>query len=138
MDSVAFLNNSLIPVRLAAIDKDGYPVVCSLWFIYQDDELLCASHASAKIIRVLKANPHCAFEVSINSVPYKGVRGKAIATLKSDSEGVVLSKLIARYLGSSQPKLSQWLLSRRKDEYAIHLKIITQSNWDFGSRMQGD
>ena len=137
MDTTAFLNDSLIPVRLAAIDKDGFPVICSLWFIYQNDELLCASHASAKIIRVLQHNPHCAFEVSINSVPYKGVRGKAVATLKSDAEGLVLSELIARYLGTSQPKLSKWLLSRRKDEYAIHLKIKSQSSWDFSERMQG-
>ncbi|WP_373097072.1 pyridoxamine 5'-phosphate oxidase family protein [Zhongshania sp.] len=138
MDTTAFLNNNLIPVRLAAIDKDGFPVICSLWFIYQDGELLCASHASAKIIRVLKENPHCAFEVSINSVPYKGVRGKAIANLKSDADGAVLSQLIARYLGDSQPKLSKWLLSRRKDEYAIHLKITSQSSWDFSERMQGN
>ncbi|WP_373083303.1 pyridoxamine 5'-phosphate oxidase family protein [Zhongshania sp.] len=138
MDTTAFLNNNLIPVRLAAIDKDGFPVICSLWFIYQDSELLCASHASAKIIRVLKENPHCAFEVSINSVPYKGVRGKAIASLKSDADGAVLSQLIARYLGDSQPKLSKWLLSRRKDEYAIHLKITSQSSWDFSERMQGN
>jgi hypothetical protein len=70
-------------------------------------------------------------------VSYKGVRGKAIASLKSDSEGVVLSSLIARYLGDSQPGLSQWLLSRRADEYAIHLKITSQSDWDFSARMQG-
>ncbi len=137
MDSIEFLNNTLVPVRLAAIDKDGFPLICSLWFIHQDGELLCASHASAKIIRVIKENPHCAFEVSTNEIPYKGVRGKAIATLKSDAEGLVLSKLIARYLASSQPKLSKWLLSRRKDEYAIHLKITSQSSWDFSSRMQG-
>ncbi|MFT4919619.1 MAG: hypothetical protein ACI8RU_002241 [Zhongshania aliphaticivorans] len=137
MDTTEFLNNSLVPIRLAAIDKDGFPVICSLWFIYQEGELLCASHASAKIIRLLKANPNCAFEVSVNSVPYKGVRGKAIASLKSDSEGVVLSSLIARYLGDSQPGLSQWLLGRRADEYAIHLKITSQSDWDFSARMQG-
>jgi hypothetical protein len=137
MDSINFLNNTLVPLRLAAIDKDGFPMICSLWFIYQDGELLCASHASAKIIRVLKINPNCAFEISINDVPYKGVRGKAVATLKSDAEGIVLSQLIARYLGSSQPKLSSWLLSRRKDEYAIHLKITSQSSWNFSERMQG-
>jgi len=137
MDSIQFLNDSVIPVRLAAIDKDGFPLICSLWFIYQDGELLCASHASAKIIRVLKVNPNCAFEASVNAVPYKGVRGKAIATLKSDADGLVLSSLIARYLGDSQPSLSSWLLSRRKDEYAIHLKIVSQSNWDFSDRMKG-
>ena len=28
MDTTEFLNNSLVPIRLAAIDKDGFPVIC--------------------------------------------------------------------------------------------------------------
>jgi nitroimidazol reductase NimA-like FMN-containing flavoprotein (pyridoxamine 5'-phosphate oxidase superfamily) len=137
MDTQKFLHDTRIPVRIAAIDKDGFPLICSLWFIYQDNKLICASHASSKIIRVLKANPNCAFEISVNEVPYKGVRGKAVAHLESDSEGKVLSQLIARYVGNSQKGLSKWLLSRRKDEYAIHLEIANLSPWDFSERMQG-
>ena len=137
MDALTFLSTQDSPIRLAVIDDDGFPIVCSLWFILNDDHILCASHASAKIIRVLKKNPNCAFEVSINEMPYKGVRGKAIASLEKDSDGLVLGRLLERYVGNSQPSLTKWLLSRRQDEYAIRLEIKTMSTWDFSARMQG-
>lgn len=137
MDALTFLSTQDSPIRLAVIDDDGFPIVCSLWFILNDDHILCASHASAKIIRVLKKNPNCAFEVSINEMPYKGVRGKAIASLEKDSDGLVLGRLLERYVGNSQPSLKKWLLSRSQDEYAIRLEIKTMSTWDFSARMRG-
>ncbi|MEX1666299.1 pyridoxamine 5'-phosphate oxidase family protein [Zhongshania arctica] len=137
MDALTFLSTQSSPIRLAVIDDDGFPIVCSLWFILNEDHILCASHASAKIIRVLKKNPNCAFEVSINEMPYKGVRGKAIASLEKDSDGLVLGQLLERYVGNSQPSLTKWLLSRSQDEYAIRLEIKTMSTWDFSARMQG-
>lgn len=137
MDALTFLSKQSSPIRLAVIDDDGFPIVCSLWFTLNDNHILCASHASAKIIRVLKKNPHCAFEVSINEMPYKGVRGKALASLEKDSDGLVLGQLLDRYVGNSQPSLKKWLLSRSQDEYAIRLEIKTMSTWDFSERMQG-
>ncbi|WP_269619286.1 pyridoxamine 5'-phosphate oxidase family protein [Zhongshania sp. BJYM1] len=138
MDAFAFLNAQCSPIRLAVIDDDNFPIVCSLWFIVDGEDLLCASHASAKIIKVLKKNPNCAFEVSVNESPYKGVRGKAIAELESDSDGFVLSKLLERYVGDSQPGLSKWLLSRSADEFAVRLKIKTMTTWNYSERMQGN
>ncbi|MBQ0794405.1 pyridoxamine 5'-phosphate oxidase family protein [Zhongshania sp.] len=137
MDALAFLKEQYSPLRLAVIDSDGFPIVCSLWYIVDGEQILCASHASAKIIRVLKNNPHCAFDVSVNNLPYCGVRGKAIATLAKDSNGLVLTKLIDRYVGDSQPSLKKWLLSRSADEYVIKLETKTLSSWDYGDRMQG-
>lgn len=137
MDAMTFLSAQCSPLRLAVIDNDGFPIACSLWYIVDGDHILCASHASAKIIRVLKKNPHCAFDVSVNDLPYRGVRGKAVATLEKDSGGLVLTKLIDRYVGGSQPSLKKWLLSRSADEYVIRLEPKTLSDWDYGNRMQG-
>ncbi|CAA0087054.1 Uncharacterised protein [Zhongshania aliphaticivorans] len=136
MDAMTFLREQHSPIRLAVIDKDGFPIVCSLWFMSDGHKIFCASHASAKIIRVLRNNPHCAFEVSVNEPPYKGVRGKALATLEKDNKGYVLEQLINRYIGDSRPRLKSWLMSRCADEYAIHLSIKTLTTWDFSERMQ--
>lgn len=138
MDAFSFLSTQCSPVRLAVIDDDGFPIVCSLWFIVDGEDILCASHASAKIIKVLKKNSNCAFEISVNEYPYKGVRGKAVAHLESDAEGVVLGKLLERYVGGSQPGLSKWLLSRSADEYTVRLKIKTMTTWNYSERMQGN
>ena len=138
MDHSPFLRDSLIPLRLSAIDQDGFPVICSLWYLYHDDALYCVSHRNAKIIRLLKARPECGFEIAVNGIPYRGVRGKAIASLSSDSEGVLLSKLIDRYLGGSNQALADWLMSRKADEIAICLRPKTLSSWDFSERMSDD
>lgn len=138
MDAQQFLHESRIPLRLSAIDRDGFPVICSLWFLYRDNSLYCASHRSAKIVRLLQENPHCGFEVAVNDIPYRGVRGKAVATLSSDADGTLLSSLIERYLGDSNRGLSSWLLSRKTDEIAICLRPETLSSWDFSERMSAN
>ena len=60
---------------------------------------------------------------------------KIFASLSSDSEGVLLSKLIDRYLGGSNQALADWLMSRKADEIAICLRPKTLSSWDFSERM---
>ena len=135
MDPSAFLRDSLIPLRLSAIDQDGFPVICSLWYLYREGALYCVSHRNAKMIQLLKERSECGFEIAVNDIPYRGVRGKAVATLSSDSEGLLLGKLIDRYLGDSNQPLANWLLSRKADEIAICLQPKTLSSWDFSERM---
>lgn len=136
MQETRFLETATIPLRLSAIDADGFPVVCSLWFVYRDGCFYCATHQNSKIITLLERNPQCAFEVAVNTIPYKGVRGKALAQLSSDSQGELLSELIERYLKGSNADLARWLLSRKADEVAICLQPKTLSSWDFSARMQ--
>lgn len=135
MDPSPFLQESRIPLRLSAVDRDGFPVICSLWFLYKDGALYCVSHRKSKIIQVLQERPQCGFEVAVNDIPYRGVRGKATASLSSDSDGSLLSRLLDRYLGDSNPQLANWLLSRKADEIAICLQPKTLSSWDFSGRM---
>ncbi len=138
MQAGSFIESATIPLRLSAIDGDGFPVICSLWFHYHNGCFYCASHRSAKIIRLLENNPNCGFEVAVNTIPYRGVRGKAVAELSSDRDGKLLSELIERYLGDGNRDLANWLLSRKEDEVAICLRPKTLSNWDFSARMSSD
>lgn len=131
----AYLTEQKIPIRLSCIDENGFPLVCSLWFTYEDDALWCATHQSAKIIQLLSKNPKCGFEISVNDIPYKGIRGKGEVELIKNSGEIVLKKLIERYLGKSNSSLANWLLSRSKDEYAIKIHIHSMTSWDFSQRM---
>jgi nitroimidazol reductase NimA-like FMN-containing flavoprotein (pyridoxamine 5'-phosphate oxidase superfamily) len=132
-----YLQEQRIPVRLSCNDKDGFPLICSLWFVYHDGYLWCATHENAAVAKLLEQNPKCAFEVAINEMPYKGVRGKGtVELLRSDAEGM-LKELIARYLGDSNAGLASWLLSRSDHEYAIKIAPSTVTSWDFSERMSG-
>lgn len=130
-----YLKTSEIPLRLSCIDQAGFPLVCSLWFQFDGESLWCATHKSAKIIALLQDNPKCGFEISVNDIPYKGVRGKGEVELIQASGETVLKELIQRYLGSDESSLAQWLLSRSKDEYAIKINIKNLTSWDFSQRM---
>lgn len=132
----SFLGSSLIPVRLSFLNTLKEPQICSLWYEYQDGVLWCASHKNSFLIRQLLQNTQVAFEVSLNDYPYKGVRGKGMVHLSTKDSGTRLAKLIDKYLGDGNSKLSSWLLSRAEDEYIIEITPTFVSAWDFSGRME--
>jgi hypothetical protein len=48
----------------------------------------------------------------VESPPYRGVRGRGIATLNDDRGEEILRRLIERYLGDSSSRLASFLLAR--------------------------
>ncbi len=131
-----YLLDADIPIRLACNGKEGYPVLCSMWFQLADDSLWCASHESSRVIAALKDNPKCAFEVASNEMPYRGVRGQADVVLHRAAAADVLERLMARYLDESNASLAAWLRSRVGGEYAIELQPRWVSAWDYRHRMR--
>jgi len=132
----AYLGASTIPLRIACNARRGFPSLNSMWFEYRDAKLWCATHASSAILGYLRDDNRCAFEVATNEPPYCGVRGQAKASLTRDGAGDLLQRLIARYLGDSNPSLAQWLLSRVDDEWVIRLEPTWISSWDYRGRMR--
>ena len=130
-----YLDSADTPIRISCNDRDDYPVICSLWFIHQDGVLWAASHRNSHIIKTLGNNPRIGFEVATNEYPYHGVRGKANITLLEDNSTNILEKVIDKYLQGSNKKLSSWLVSRKKDEYAIKICPVSINSWDFSKRM---
>ncbi len=126
-----------IPLRLACTDEAGWPRVLSLWYLYEEGFLYCATPQSARVIAYLSANPRCAFEVAADQPPYCGVRGQALAVLDADRGLEILQKLLLRYLGSSSSPLAKKLLSRPTPEVAIRLEPQSTHTWNFTSRMAG-
>jgi hypothetical protein len=131
-----FLAESAIPMRLAANTGSGFPIVLSLWFLPEGDELLAAVHRSARIAKRLRADNRCAFEVAPNEPPYRGVRGQALATLEQDGARTLLERLLRRYLGSTNSNLGRFLLGRADEEFVVRLKPQWIASWDYSSRMK--
>lgn len=129
-----YLIDSVIPVRLATIGSTG-PLVQSLWYLYDDDALWCATQSDAVIVRRLRADSRCGFEVAADVPPYRGVRGRGRATIEADSAAAVLPRLIERYLGSQPSSLGTWLMSRLDTEVAIRICDLTVTSWDYSGRM---
>lgn len=130
-----FLEATTIPVRIACNAASGHPLLVSLWFVPIGDRLWCATQRTATAARLLGHDPRCAFEVSVETPPYRGVRGPALAKLHDDRGEEILRTLIDRYLGDSSSRLARILLERVEDEVAIEIQPLTLVSWDYEKRM---
>lgn len=130
-----FLETYRAPLRVAVHDPSGFPLICSLWFRYDRGRILCATTKQSKVVACLLENPKCAFELAPNEPPYFGVRGRGLATIRSEGAMAVLGSLVDRYLGSRETSFAKWLLGRTEEEVVIELEIQWMTSWDFSARM---
>jgi len=131
----AFLRSTVIPVRLACADAVGVPLICSLWYLYDDEFIWCATQQSAAIVRLLDDRRQCGFEIAPEAMPYRGVRGQGTAMLLPEKGEAVLLRLVDRYLGTCDTDFAKWLLRRAETEVAIRIQPDWFTSWDFGRRM---
>ena len=130
-----FLAETRVPLRLACNGASGHPVLVSLWFTARDGRLWCATQKSSKVAEHLRRDPRCAFEVAVDSAPYRGVRGQGHAVLHDVEGEPMLRNLIGRYLGDDDSEFSRWLLARADNETAIAIEPRTLVSWDYRDRM---
>ncbi len=67
-----FLESSTVPLRVACRTPDDEPWLLSLWYLYRDGALWCATGADADVVRYLRHDDGVAFEASTNHPPYRG------------------------------------------------------------------
>lgn len=131
----SFLDGCVIPVRLACITPRGSPMICSLWYLYEDGAFWCATQMTAKVAGYLDNHPFCGFEISPEAPPYSGVRGQGKVTLCEERGLEILLKLVDRYLGSRESDFARWLIKRGSSEVAIRIEPSWLTAWDFSPRM---
>jgi nitroimidazol reductase NimA-like FMN-containing flavoprotein (pyridoxamine 5'-phosphate oxidase superfamily) len=130
-----YLGEIEIPVQIAALNNDNLPVLISLWFSYENNHIWCATQRDAHIVKLLAKNPSCAFQISSEHMPYKGVRGRATASIIESDGARILDTLVTKYLKESDSKFAKWLTSRKANEVAIQLDLVSMATWDFSGRM---
>jgi nitroimidazol reductase NimA-like FMN-containing flavoprotein (pyridoxamine 5'-phosphate oxidase superfamily) len=131
----AFLRATSVPMRLAVNTSSGFPTVTPLWFLWQEGSLWAAAKPDAAIIRLLRRDGRCAFDISPETPPYHGVRGKGEAIVLEDGLPI-LRTLVDRYMGDRSPEFRTWLLGRSADECAVRIEPARITSWDFRKRMQ--
>jgi nitroimidazol reductase NimA-like FMN-containing flavoprotein (pyridoxamine 5'-phosphate oxidase superfamily) len=131
-----YLTETVYPLRFSYIAPNNFPVVVSLWFVYEDKRLWCAVQKESAVARNLKENSRCAFEIGPNEPPYMGIRGQGKAVLIPEKGEEKLKKLVNRYLDDSNKTLAKWLLSRSENEVAICIELICIYSWDYRNRMK--
>ncbi len=135
-DVAAYLDEMRIPLRLAVVTQSGWPMVLSLWYVLSDGMLWCATQDTARVVRYLRRDPRCGFEVASEQPPYRGVRGQGRATLSPEHGRRILEILLDRYLGGRESSLARRLLARAGREVAIGVAPTRVFTWDYTERMR--
>jgi nitroimidazol reductase NimA-like FMN-containing flavoprotein (pyridoxamine 5'-phosphate oxidase superfamily) len=130
-----FLAETVVPLRLACLDREGSPHVLSLWYLWQDDAIWLATRPDAWVVERLRADPRCGFEIAGDAPPYRGLRGKGRAELVPERGEAMLGALVDRYLGGRESRFARWLLERGRDEMAIRIVPTRTTTWDYSRRM---
>ena len=130
-----FLGNSVIPLRLAAISPNGWPVVASLWFKYQKGAFYCASKKNSRIVKLLETNARCGFEIAVEKPPYFGVRGQGVAEMDVQGGEQWLKRLTERYIGTQNLPFRDWLMRNAYNEIVISIRPLRLMSWDYRKRM---
>ncbi|MES3516343.1 MAG: pyridoxamine 5'-phosphate oxidase family protein [Natronomonas sp.] len=134
-ETTRYLEETTIPIRIGCHRPNGGLWMLSLWFLYRDGAVHCATSANADIVDYLEANPETAFEVSDNDPPYRGVRGAGTATMEPDEDKTLLRELFERYLGGTDNDLADVLLVEDRSEVHIRIDPDRLYTWDFSDRM---
>lgn len=133
----AFLASETIPLRLSCRRPNGDLWMLSLWYLYQEGALWCATSAEADVVDYLTHDDRVAFEISTNEPPYKGLRGNGTTRVEPDPDKALLKDLLERYLDGTDSPLAERLLSPDREEVRIRIDPSRVYTWDFSDRMQG-
>jgi nitroimidazol reductase NimA-like FMN-containing flavoprotein (pyridoxamine 5'-phosphate oxidase superfamily) len=113
-------------------------MVISLWYVYRNEKLYCATQNTSKIVGYLKHSPKCGFEIAGDRFPYKGVRGYGNASILHDRGEEILRMLLEKYFkGKENSALYRLLLSEKhlRNEVAIEIMPVRTFEWDYKKRM---
>ncbi len=123
-----------IPLRVAVQAPHGLLIV-PLWFMARDGHYWCASQHDSLLVRALRADARCAYDLSTNDMPYRGLRGRGAVICHAEQGEAMLRALLLRYFGKLDTPLARRLLRRAASEVAIEIVPSWQSDWDFTARM---
>lgn len=125
-------------MQLATIDEDGFPSVQPIWFIYDRDsgKIFTGTQKGTKKVRNIRNNPgKVYFSIDDENFPYKGVKGRASATIWEDVQKnlAVMEKLNMKYLGTLEHPIAKMMIenARNGKEVVIELSPKFFSAWDF-------
>ena len=132
----AFPEEAQIRVRLGCNASTGHPVLVSSWFLPLGDKLWCETQQTEHVVSMPTRDPRCAFEVSVETPPCRGVRRPAVASLHDDRGEEILRQSIDRNLRGSKSKLAGLLLAGAEHENAIAIAPKKYISWDYSERMR--
>lgn len=134
---------SKLNLQFATVDSKGDPNIQPVWFHYDKNEekLFIMTGKNTKKSQNVREKPTIYFCIEDGNSPYKGVKGKGIATISDVVQTVISTsnKIIMKYLGTLDSLIAKAISERSKSGEGIIIIIKPKffSTWDFG-KMTGN
>jgi nitroimidazol reductase NimA-like FMN-containing flavoprotein (pyridoxamine 5'-phosphate oxidase superfamily) len=132
---------SKLNLQFATTDEQGEPNIQPVWFYYDKngETLTITTSILAKKTQNLRNKPTVYFSVDDENLPYKGVKGKGIATIIEDPNRTVPqgNRISMKYLGTLDHPIAKMISDRSKKGEVVVIEISPKffSTWDY-SKMQ--
>jgi nitroimidazol reductase NimA-like FMN-containing flavoprotein (pyridoxamine 5'-phosphate oxidase superfamily) len=129
-----FLSGKLI-LRLATVNHHDDPEIQPIWYHYLNGNLyLMTGHDSRKVRNIRRKNT-VYFCVDTEIYPYKGAKGKGVATTVVDKKRAVdiAEKIGVKYLGDAENPMAKRFTNAVREGKDIVIEIVPDyfSVWDY-------
>ena len=129
---------SKLNLQIATIDEQGEPNIQPVWFYYDKDvgKLLITTSKLARKTQNLRRKPTLYFSTDDEKLPYKGVKGKGIATIVEDPKRIApqADRISMKYLGTLDHPVAKMITDGAKKGEVVLVEISPKffSTWDYG------
>jgi len=129
-----FLSNKKLFARIGSIDKNGDPNVHPVWYHFDNDKIYFETGRDSRKAQNIQKKSTIYFCIDDDRAPYKGVRGKGVATILQDINKSlpIVEKLLMKYIGNLEDKMAKFLFNSVKSGESIVIEITPQfyATWD--------
>ncbi|MFB5631319.1 MAG: pyridoxamine 5'-phosphate oxidase family protein [Nitrosopumilaceae archaeon] len=131
---IDFLSNSKLNLLLGTLDEMGDPNVHPVWYLYDNEKLYVETNKTSKKINNIRNHDSIYFCIDDEKMPYKGVRGKAIAKVLDDVDTniPIAEKIMIKYTGNLENEVAKFLMDGVKNGFSVILEITPKyfATWD--------
>jgi len=135
--TIDFLTNSKLNLQLGTLDKISEPNIHTVWYFYDNEKLYIETSKTSKKVQNIKNNNNVYFCIDDETIPYKGVRGKATVKILYEINQMlpVAEKIMLKYTGSLDNEIAKFLLDGVKNGVSVILEVSPKfySTWDHSS-----
>ncbi len=130
--------DSKMSLQLATTDDHGEPNIQPVWFYYDKngEKLIMTTSKLSRKTQNLRKKPIVYFSIDDENTPYKGVKGKGIASLLEDPEETILygNRISIKYLGTLDHPIAKMISEGSKNGNNVVIEIAPKffSTWDYG------
>jgi len=129
-----FLTNSKLNLLLGTTDEKNEPNVHPVWYLYENGNLYVETGKTTKKAQNIRNKNTVYFCIDDEKVPYKGVRGKASATIIEEVSKMIpiTEKIMIKYTGNLENNVAKFLLDGVKNGFSILLELEPKyfATWD--------